>query len=192
MRDLEDHLKTADTNDVPPIPQPDHGLDDSPPRWNEVSKTMRNLELKKQLQLKNKMEFHRGCIQMLQISWDSTWNKWRWHDRQTIQKLWQRAGGWGLGGLINRWGRGCLKYQPILAIQSLDWHILLWTALDFFHVSMTNTDLARNYFQGLQVWLTTKEYTTGWQYLEVGIMAGCIISTLDFTQMGCRRGIIEV
>lgn len=68
MRDLEDHLKTADTNDVPPIPQPDHGLDDSPPRWNEVSKTMRNLELKKQLQLKNKMEFYRGCIQMLQIS----------------------------------------------------------------------------------------------------------------------------
>lgn len=31
------------------------------------------------------------------------------------------------------------------------------------------------------LYLTTAEYTTAWQHLEVGIMAGCTISPLAFT-----------
>ncbi len=48
-RELEDHLKTTHTDsqrlgdinreippDMPPMPQPEHRLDNTPPRWSEV------------------------------------------------------------------------------------------------------------------------------------------------------------
>ncbi len=51
-KELEDHLKKTHTDrqryeqrvippDMPPISQPEHQLDDSPPRWSEVEKTVR-------------------------------------------------------------------------------------------------------------------------------------------------------
>ena len=51
-REFEDHLKTTHTDsqrfeqreippDMPPIPQPDYQLDDSPPRWSEVEEAVR-------------------------------------------------------------------------------------------------------------------------------------------------------
>ncbi|KAJ8390061.1 hypothetical protein AAFF_G00110750 [Aldrovandia affinis] len=97
-RELEDHLKTTHTDsqrferreipsDMPPIPQPEHQLDDSPPRWT----------------------------------------------------------------------------------------------FNFFHIPSTITNLVRNYFQDLQFCIQTTEYTTSWQSVEVGIMAGCTISPLAFT-----------
>ncbi|KAF7641287.1 hypothetical protein LDENG_00286300, partial [Lucifuga dentata] len=43
------------------------------------------------------------------------------------------------------------------------------------------TALVKTYFQDVQLCLMTAEYTTAWQHLEVGIMAGCTISTLAFT-----------
>ncbi|XP_061763241.1 cell division cycle protein 20 homolog [Nerophis ophidion] len=43
------------------------------------------------------------------------------------------------------------------------------------------TTLVKNYFQDLQLCFTTANFTTTWQHLEVGIMAGCTVSSLIFT-----------
>ncbi|KAE8284702.1 hypothetical protein D5F01_LYC16135 [Larimichthys crocea] len=60
-------------------------------------------------------------------------------------------------------------------------HELLWTALKFFNVPDTITTLVMDYFQDLQFCFTMPEFTTSWQHLEVGIMAGCTVSSLPFT-----------
>ena len=60
-------------------------------------------------------------------------------------------------------------------------HSLIWTAFNFIHIPNTITNLVSNYFQDLQFCIQTTEYTTSWQSLEVGIMAGCTISPLAFT-----------
>ncbi|KAK0135659.1 hypothetical protein N1851_028457 [Merluccius polli] len=59
-------------------------------------------------------------------------------------------------------------------------HSLIWTAFNFFHIPNTITNLVRN-FHDLQFCIQTTEYTTSWQSVEVGIMAGCTISPLAFT-----------
>lgn len=58
---------------------------------------------------------------------------------------------------------------------------LLWTALDYFRVPPALTTLVKAYFQDIQLCVTTSEYTTAWQYLEVGIIAGRTIFPLAFT-----------
>lgn len=60
-------------------------------------------------------------------------------------------------------------------------HDLLWTSFSYFRVLDPITALVKAYFQDMQLCLTTAEYTTAWQHLEVGIMAGCTISLLAFT-----------
>jgi hypothetical protein len=60
-------------------------------------------------------------------------------------------------------------------------HELLWSAFRFFHIPDTITNLVKSYFQDLQFCFTTSEFTTSWQCLNVGIMAGCTISPLAFT-----------
>lgn len=60
-------------------------------------------------------------------------------------------------------------------------HELLWTAFEFFHIPGHITALVKSYFQDLQFCFTTTEFTTTWQCLEVGIMAGCTVSPLAFT-----------
>ncbi len=60
-------------------------------------------------------------------------------------------------------------------------HSFLWAAFDFFQVPTIITNLVKHYFQDLQFCLTTSGFTTSWQPLEVGIMAGCTISPLAFT-----------
>lgn len=57
----------------------------------------------------------------------------------------------------------------------------LCTALNFFRVLVTLTSLAKVYFRDMQLCLTTADYTTVWQHLEVGIVADCTISLLAFT-----------
>ena len=42
-------------------------------------------------------------------------------------------------------------------------------------------NLVRAYFQDMRLCLSTAGFTTGWQRLEIGIMAGCTISPLAFT-----------
>ncbi len=41
--------------------------------------------------------------------------------------------------------------------------------------------LVRAYFQDIRLSLSTAGFTTGWQRLEIGTMAGCAISPLAFT-----------
>ncbi|XP_035862163.1 uncharacterized protein LOC118496075 [Sander lucioperca] len=60
-------------------------------------------------------------------------------------------------------------------------HSLLWTAFDYFRVPAALTTLVKAYFKDVQLCVTIAEYTTAWQHLEVGIMAGCTISPLAFT-----------
>ena len=60
-------------------------------------------------------------------------------------------------------------------------HELLWESFNFFHVPEPITTLVKGYFQDLQLCFTTPDFTTTWQRLEVGIMAGCTISPLAFT-----------
>ena len=60
-------------------------------------------------------------------------------------------------------------------------HELLWESFNFFHVPKPITTLVKAYFQDLQLCFTTPDFTTTWQRLEVGIMAGCTISPLAFT-----------
>ncbi|KAK7886737.1 hypothetical protein WMY93_026358 [Mugilogobius chulae] len=60
-------------------------------------------------------------------------------------------------------------------------HKIIWTALNYFNVPRTITTLIQSFFRDIQLCLTTEQYTTAWQSLEVGIMAGCTISPLAFT-----------
>ncbi|KAL6484312.1 hypothetical protein MHYP_G00063570 [Metynnis hypsauchen] len=60
-------------------------------------------------------------------------------------------------------------------------HELLWTAFRFFNIPDTITTLVKAYFQDLQLCFSTPEFTTSWQHLEIGIMAGCTVSPLAFT-----------
>lgn len=57
-------------------------------------------------------------------------------------------------------------------------HFFIWVAFNFFHIPNTIPNLVKNYFQDLQFCVKTTDYTTSWQPLEVGIMAGCTIAHL--------------
>lgn len=59
-------------------------------------------------------------------------------------------------------------------------HNLLWESFNFFHIPSSITTLVKAYFEDLQLCFTTSDFTTSWQRVEVGIMAGCTISTLAF------------
>ncbi len=60
-------------------------------------------------------------------------------------------------------------------------HNLLWIAFHYFSVPEAITRLVKSYFQDLQLCLTIEDFTTAWQRVEIGIMAGCTISPLAFT-----------
>lgn len=50
----------------------------------------------------------------------------------------------------------------------------------FFQVPKSITLLVKSYTQDLHLCFTTAQFTTTWQHLEAGIMAGCTISPLAF------------
>ena len=60
-------------------------------------------------------------------------------------------------------------------------HSVLWAAFDFFKVPEPITNLIKAHIEELQFCFTTPDFTTIWQHLEMGIMAGCTISPLAFT-----------
>ena len=60
-------------------------------------------------------------------------------------------------------------------------HSLLWKAFSYFQVPEKISALVRAYFADIQLCFNTSNYTTSWQHLEIGIMAGCTISPLAFT-----------
>jgi len=57
---------------------------------------------------------------------------------------------------------------------------LIYKALDFFYVPAEVKEVLANYFGAVKMRFTTKNYTTDWQDLEIGIMMGCVISPLLF------------
>ncbi|KAK0156142.1 hypothetical protein N1851_000565 [Merluccius polli] len=106
----------------------------------------------------------------------------------------QKAGISGFSGCVE--DASVIRHQIHLAPEGTDLHVvfldlanafgsvphnLLWTAFDYFKVPAAFTALVKAYFQDIQLCLITAEYTTAWQHLEVGIMAGCTISPLAFT-----------
>ena len=58
---------------------------------------------------------------------------------------------------------------------------LIWKAFDYFRVPVVVVNLVRANFQGIRLCLSTAGFTTGWQRLEIGIMAGRMIFPLAFT-----------
>ena len=60
-------------------------------------------------------------------------------------------------------------------------HSLIWSAFDFFRVPGVIVNLVKAYFQDIRMCFSTLDFTTSWQRLEIGIMAGCTISPLAFT-----------
>jgi len=81
---------------------------------------------------------------------------------------------------MNTRARFGIKYNLANDFESIP-HSDILAALNFFHVPETITKLVRNFLKDLQFCITTAEYTTSWQSLEVGIMAGCTIFSLAFT-----------
>ncbi len=258
-KELEDHLKKTHTDrqrfeqrvippDMPPISQPEHQLDDSPPRWSEVEKTVRKARAASAPGPNGvPYRLYKNAPEVLRFLWRQMKVVWK---KQTIPKTWRRAGGVLIPkekdasnlnqfrqiNLLNVEGKiffsivaqrittylkqnnlidtsiqkagipgfsGCLEHTSMiwhqiqtakkegrdLHVLFLDLanafgsvpHSLLWTAFEFFQVPMTITNLVGNYFKDLQFCITTTEYSTSWQSLEVGIMAGCTISPLAFT-----------
>ena len=60
-------------------------------------------------------------------------------------------------------------------------HSLIWKAFDYFRVPVVVVNLIRAYFKDIRLCLSTAGFTTGWQRLEIDIVAGCTISPLAFT-----------
>ena len=60
-------------------------------------------------------------------------------------------------------------------------HSLILTALERTHVPERMRQLIESYYSDVKIRFTTKEYTTGWQQVEKGIITGCTISVILFT-----------
>ena len=59
-------------------------------------------------------------------------------------------------------------------------HKLIHLALETYHVPKNIQEMLQKYFQGFSMRFTTKEYTTDWINLEIGIAMGCAISPILF------------
>lgn len=58
---------------------------------------------------------------------------------------------------------------------------LFWAVFSYFSVPEPVMTLVKSHFQDIQVCLTTDDYTTAWQRLEIGIVVGCASTLLAFT-----------
>ena len=59
-------------------------------------------------------------------------------------------------------------------------HVLLMKAMDFFYIPKDIQDIMKKYYSMFQMRFSTKEFTTEWHRLEIGIAAGCTISVIWF------------
>ena len=59
-------------------------------------------------------------------------------------------------------------------------HSLIWYSLEFFHIPGKLVKFLKCYFDNFRMRFTTREYTTSYQKLEVGIPMGCAISPMLF------------
>ena len=60
-------------------------------------------------------------------------------------------------------------------------HSLIWSSFRYFKVSEIVVNLVKAHFQDIRMCASVAELTTGWQRLEIRIMAGCTVSPLAFT-----------
>ena len=59
-------------------------------------------------------------------------------------------------------------------------HSMIWFTLDFFYIPDKLSEFLKCYFQDFKMRFSTKEFTTAYQPLEVGIPMGCAISPILF------------
>ena len=59
-------------------------------------------------------------------------------------------------------------------------HKMIQLALEMHHVPKNIREMLKSYFDGFSMRFSTKEYTTSWVNLEVGIAMGCAISPILF------------
>ena len=59
-------------------------------------------------------------------------------------------------------------------------HEMIQLALEMYHVPKNIRNMLKKYFNGFSMRFSTKEYTTDWINLEVGIAMGCAISPILF------------
>ena len=48
-------------------------------------------------------------------------------------------------------------------------------SLQLYHIPEIMSKMLGTYFDGFLMWFTTKDYTTNWKRLEVGIVMGCSV-----------------
>ena len=59
-------------------------------------------------------------------------------------------------------------------------HQMILLSLQMYHIPEEISKVLGTYFDGFFMWFTTKEYTTNWNRLEVGIAMGCSVSPILF------------
>ena len=59
-------------------------------------------------------------------------------------------------------------------------HQMVQLSLQMYHIPEEISKMLENYFDGFLMRFTTKEYTTNWNRLEVGIAMGCSVSPIIF------------
>ena len=60
-------------------------------------------------------------------------------------------------------------------------HDVINHALGNAHLPTRVKELIANYYKDLKIRFTTKEFTTGWQKVEKGIITGCTLSVVLFS-----------
>ncbi|KAE8291485.1 hypothetical protein D5F01_LYC11093 [Larimichthys crocea] len=203
--DPKRHEHLAIPPDIPPIDPPEHQFETGPPTWKEkrsIPKAWRRaggILIPKEKDATNISQFR--PIALLNVEGKiffgviSQRMAEYLHRNEYVDTSVQKAGISGFSG--------CLEHVTMIwrqiqmaKLEKRDLHAifldlanafdsvpyeLLWTAFKFFNIPDTIITLVKDYFQDLQFCFSMPEFTSSWQHLEVGIMAGCTVSHLAFT-----------
>ncbi|KAK0146192.1 Retrovirus-related Pol polyprotein from type-2 retrotransposable element R2DM [Merluccius polli] len=196
-KDMEEHLRATNLDskrheqlvipsDIPPIEPPQHHIETTPPTWKEVENTVRRARTASAPGPNGvPYKVYKNAPDVLRFLWRLMRTAWQ---KKMIPKAWRRAG----GVLIpkEKDAVNISQFRPISLLNVegkiffsviAPMHLVLCPMSSCGLPSDTITTLVKAYFQDLQFCFTTPEFTTSWQRLNVGIMAGCTISPLVFT-----------
>ncbi len=99
--------------DMPPIPQPEHQLDDSPPSWSEVEKTVRKARAASAPRPNGvPYRLYKNAPEVLWFLWKA--NESGLEKANHLKNMARHKGS------ANPKGKGCLKHQTISTTQSLE------------------------------------------------------------------------
>ena len=118
-----------------------------------------------------------------------------WLDNKYIDTSVQKGGVPGVSGCLEHTSAVSQQIQEAkenhgdLAILWLDLanaygsipHKLVELTLKKYHIPQNVQHLLKQYFDGFYLRFTTRDFTTNWQRLEVGIVTGCTISVILFS-----------